>query len=211
MLPEHLRIAVDIVRRRRRWRSAGVIFIHVPKVAGVSVSHALYGRPLGHFRARDIRRVCPATFNDLVTFGMVRHPVQRLYSAYRFARAGGTAEMGIKHPALYRAAEFSTFDRFVGQWLVRQQQAALDGVFLPQHQYLCDGDEIIVKHVIRLEQLALGMQALSARLGRDIVLGHHNKSSEPSPVIHSAETLAIIQELYHKDFEIFGYSIETTA
>lgn len=211
LLPDGLRIPADILRRCPRWREAGVIFVHVPKAAGVSVSRALYGRPLGHFQARDIRRICPETFASLITFGVVRHPVDRLYSAYRFARTGGTKEMGMTHPEIYRTEVFSTFDRFVGEWLVKQDLASIDGVFRPQHLYLCDGAEIIVDQVIPLEQIGEGMHTLSARLGKKIVLGHHNKSTERSLVIESAETLAIIHKLYRKDFEFFNYSVETKS
>lgn len=54
-LPDSVRVPLDILRRCPRWKATGVIFVHVPKAAGVSVSRALYGRPLGHFRALDIR------------------------------------------------------------------------------------------------------------------------------------------------------------
>jgi hypothetical protein len=211
LLPDRLRVPLDILRRCPRWREAGVIFVHVPKAAGVSFSRALYGRPLGHFQARDIRRVCPETFTSLVTFGVVRHPVDRLYSAYRFVRTGGTTEMGMKNPGIYLTEVFSSFDRFVGEWLVKQDLANIDGVFRPQHLYLCDGEEIIVDQVIPLEQISVGMNTLSARLGREIVLGHHNKSVERPLVIESAGTLSIIRELYQKDFEIFSYPPEMSA
>lgn len=208
LLPDSFRVPFDIQRRCPHWQKAGVIFVHVPKAAGVSVSRALYGRPLGHFQATDIRRVCPDIFAKLHTFGVVRHPTQRLYSAYRFARTGGTTEMSIKHPAIYRTEVFSSFDRFVGEWLVKQDVTALDGVFRPQHHYLYDENQVIVDQVIPLEHIGNGMRILSARLGREIVLGHHNKSVEQPLDTLSPETLAIIFELYKKDFEIFNYDPE---
>ena len=102
ILPDSARISHDFLRRwprGRRW--GGGIYLHVPKTAGVSVSRALYGRPLRHFRAMDIRRICPGRFNGLLTFGVVRHPIDRLHSAYRFAKAGGTSEMVIMSPRMY--------------------------------------------------------------------------------------------------------------
>lgn len=199
---------LDILRRCLRWKAAGVIFIHVPKAAGVSVSRALYGRPLGHFRAMDIRRICPGTFDGLLTFGVVRHPVDRLYSAYRFAKAGGTSEMGMKNPRMYQSEYFSSFDKFVCEWLPEQDINKIDGVFKPQHLYLCDGGEVMVDKVIKLEQIEQGMRELSALLGKEIVLGHHNKSQASPFVVESADTLSIIERIYQKDFEIFSYSSE---
>ena len=204
-LPDSVRIPLDIIRRCPRWKKEGVLFIHVPKAAGVSVNRAIYGRPLGHFQATDIRRVCPSTFHDLLTFGVVRHPVDRLYSAYRFARTGGTNEMGMKNPNAYQSDLFATFDTFVCEWLPKQNINEIDGVFRPQHLYLCEGDEVIVDKIIKLEEIEQGMQEISALLGKKVLLGHHNKSQSSPFIVESAETLSIIDTIYRKDFEIFSY------
>jgi hypothetical protein len=208
LLPERLRVPLDILRRRPHWQGAGAIFIHVPKAAGVSVSRVLYGRPLGHFRAVDIRRVCPETFAGLPTFGVVRHPVDRLLSAYRFARSGGTGVMGMRQPRFYQAECFRSFDTFVRDWLVAQDPDRLDGVFLPQHHYLCEGDRVIVDQVIKLERIEQGMRELSAMLGRELKIGHHNRSRAAAPAVVHPETLDMIVALYRQDFEIFDYPTE---
>lgn len=205
ILPFNVRNPLDILRRCPRWNAAGVLFIHVPKAAGVSVNRTLYGRPLGHFKATEIRRICPVTFKKLLTFGVVRHPVNRLYSAYHFARLGGTSEMGIKNKEIYRSNSFNSFDKFVCEWLSKQDINAIDGVFRPQYLYLCDGDEIIVDKVVKLEDIDQGMREISGMLGRSIVLGHHNKSQSSQFVIESAETISIIEHIYQKDFSIFSY------
>lgn len=207
-IPDSVRIPLDILRRCPRWKASGVIFIHVPKAAGVSVNRTLYGRPFGHFYATDIRRVCPNVWGLLFTFGVVRHPVDRLYSAYRFARTGGTTEMGMNNPKTYQTAAFATFDKFVCEWLPEQDISQLDGVFKPQHLYLCDGDKVIVDKVVKLEEIEHGMREISTLLGRAIVLGHHNKSQELPFVVKSAETLTVIERIYRKDFEIFSYAVE---
>lgn len=204
-VPDGLRVPVDILRRRRYWKNAGAIFIHVPKTAGVSLSRALYGRTLGHFYATDVRRICPNSFRKLLTFGAVRHPVTRLYSAYEFARKGGTSEMGMRRAHLYRSSSFNTFDRFVCEWLAKQEMQEIDGVFKPQHWYLCDGDEVVVDLVVKLEQIDVGIRELARLLGREIAMGHFNQTQSSELLIQSPETLTVIQQLYQKDFEIFSY------
>jgi hypothetical protein len=102
----------------------------------------------------------------------VRHPVDRLHSAYRFARTGGTSKMGIKNPQLYQSKSFSSFNRFVCEWLQFQN-----------------------------------MHEISQLLGRNLVLGHYNKSQDLSFLVESTETLPIIEKIYKKDFEIFCYSV----
>tara|TARA_B100000212_G_scaffold315324_1_gene269437 strand:- start:227 stop:580 length:354 start_codon:yes stop_codon:yes gene_type:complete len=91
LLPYNISYKLDIIRRLPIWKKHNVIFIHVPKAAGVSVNNAIYGRPLGHFYAIDVQSMYPKIFKDLFTFSVVRHPVDRLYSAYFFhARVGLT-------------------------------------------------------------------------------------------------------------------------
>lgn len=206
--PDRVRTPVDIMRRCARWKAAGVIFVHVPKAAGVSVSRAIYGRPLGHFFAKDIRRVCPETYASLPVFGVVRHPIDRLYSAYRFSISGGTRDMRVENPEVYQSDSFTSFEKFVCEWLPKQNFNEVDVVFKPQHFYLCDGDKIIVNKVIKLEHLIEGMRELSTLIGQEIVLGHHNKSPELPIEIASAETLSVIKQIYKQDFDLFSYSLE---
>lgn len=207
-LPNAIVLHVDILRRFYIWKKNKVIFIHVPKAAGYSVNVALYGRALGHFYAKDIRKLCPKSFESMFTFGVVRHPVDRLYSAYRFAKSGGTAVMGMKTPELYKIDAFSSFERFVHEWLVEQDLAEIDGVFRPQHLYLCDGDEVLVDDVFKLEKINLLEKKLSVVLDRNIILEHHNRSKMGATEFISDASLKIIEGLYKKDFEIFDYKLE---
>lgn len=209
-LPYVLQAWLDIVRRCPRWKKAGVLFIHVPKAAGYSVSVAIYGRALGHFYAKDVRKLCPNIFASTFTFGVVRHPADRLYSAYRFAKSGGTTVMGMENPKQYKIDAFSSFDRFVREWLVDQDLTQIDGVFRPQYLYLCDKDgKVVVDEVFKLEQVDLAIKKVSQILGRDLILGHDNRSVEEVKQDVSKETLEIIENLYQKDFEIFDYAFKS--
>ena len=60
--PYKYRKNIDILRRKYIWKKNNTIFIHIPKAAGVSVNRAIYGKPLGHFYAKDIQKMCPKTF-----------------------------------------------------------------------------------------------------------------------------------------------------
>ena len=180
-------------------------FFHVPKTAGVSISKALYGRPLGHFYAVNVRMVLPKTFASTFTFGISRHPVDRLYSAYRFARAGSTDEMAIRNPRQYQIKEFNTFDNFVCEWLVNQNLKRIDGVFRPQHFYLCRGKNVIVDRVFRYEEINELENVLSSVLDKDIDIGHSNVSPIYDSKVIDKKTIQVIQEVYHLDYVIFGY------
>ena len=207
--PVHIRSYIDIIRRCNIWKSQGVIFIHVPKAAGVSVSIALYGRPLGHFYAKDIQSLCPKTFNNLFTFSVVRHPVDRLYSAFRFARTGGTTVMGMQNPSYYvNHPDFVSFERFVTNWLAKQDLSKIDGVFRPQFLYLFDdNNKLLVDSFYKLEKIELSYEDISKNIGNPFSLGHHNQS-EKGELDITDDLKSIIYKLYQKDFELLGYSLQ---
>lgn len=71
-------------------RRAGVLFIHIPKCGGTSVSCLLYGKNLPHYTAAFWHEVYGEAVADLPRFALVREPLDRLISAYRMAVAGGT-------------------------------------------------------------------------------------------------------------------------
>ena len=209
--PSTIRLPMNIFRRAGCWRSKGIIFIHVPKAAGVSVSKALYGRPLGHFYASAIQRLLPRLFDECFTFAVVRHPVDRLYSAYRFSTSGGTAEMGMAKSDIYRQVEFASFETFVENWLVHQDLRKVDGVFRPQYMYLCEDKKIIVDRWYKLENMQEMVDDLSARMGSAIQIGHHNQTDTKSHLDMSEKTLNIIHTLYKEDFELFGYDLKANV
>lgn len=208
-IPFVVRNMLDIIRRCPEWKKHNAIFIHIPKAAGVSVNRAIYGRPLGHFYAIDIKNLCPHTFDELFTFTVVRHPIDRLYSAYRFSRKGGTNVMGMQNPDYYiNHPDFESFERFVMNWLIRQDLKKVDGVFRPQYLYFFDDKEkLLVDVFYKLEIIEGFYDEISIKLGKPFSLGHHNQSEKEELNI-SKDLKKVIFQLYKKDFELLGYSLD---
>mgnify|MGYP001307073017 CR=1 FL=1 len=205
--PYSFRKKIDILRRKSIWKKNNVIFVHVPKAAGVSVNNAIYGRPLGHFYAKDIKEICPYLFEDLFTFSVVRHPIERLYSAYNFSRKGGTKIMKMhRHDYYSNHSDFKTFEKFVHNWLSKRELAKLDGVFRPQFLYLFnDKEKLLVDKFYKLENIEQYYEEISKNIGKPFSLGHEN-SSENKVLDISNDLKQSIYELYRKDFELLGYS-----
>src|SRR5271165_2862234 len=80
-------IGLNITRAINR---AGILFVHIPKTGGTSISKVLYHRNLPHYTARSWVRAFGGTVAGLPTFAVIRHPVERFVSAYKMAVAGGT-------------------------------------------------------------------------------------------------------------------------
>lgn len=203
-----VRKKVNLYRRYYNWRKAGCIFIHVPKAAGTSINHALYGRTLGHYTISEIEAQFPRLVEQCFVFSVVRNPYDRLISAYHFAKKGRTVDMGMSNPDQYQIPEFGTFESFVNQWLVKQDLYSVDNVFRPQHLYVCRRENVVVDYLARIESMDDDIHNISKLLGKPLHIGKKNvnKGSESYRDYYSNELSETVYQLYRKDFEIFSYN-----
>ena len=206
---EEIKRKINIYRRYKYWADAKCIFIHVPKSAGTSVSKAIYGRTLGHYSAAEISNAFPDLYKNSFTFGFVRNPWDRVLSAYSFAKLGRTSVMGVRNPEQYKIEEFSTFERFVCEWLPNQNLEKVDFIFRQQSDYLCDREgEIAVDKVGFVETLDLDLGEIARRLNKKIDVVRENSTrgaDDKYRDYYSIEMRDIVACLYSKDIENFGY------
>ena len=201
-LPMETRHALMCRRRRVPWQRSGVIFVHVPKAAGSSVSHALYGRSLGHIPARAIRRHCPDLWRDLPRFAILRDPAERAFSAWRFARSGGSDLAGVSTGARRAVAGFAGFAEFVEGYLARADLARADPIFRPQVSFVCDG-EAVLPRLFPLDRLDRAAEWVAERLGRRVAFAALNRSGAPETPLPAALS-ARIAAIYAADQRLFS-------
>lgn len=201
-----------------------IYFAHVPKCAGTAIMHYLNtefgplafqdsryhqikGKPWTitspqHVTAESLARLFPEGFFDEI-FSIVRHPVARMISVYRFQR---DVEKHI--PA----------DTSFSDWLskLKPLRPAYDNHTLPMDAIVPRGARIyrledgLAPLVHWLQQLAgprvtlpetiLPRNALSARLA--------HQGQADNPVDTTAEDRQRIAKLYEVDFTRFGYTFE---
>ena len=184
------------------------IFIHVPKAAGTSISHAIYGKNMGHYSALFYRDISKRQFEKYFSFAVVRNPWERVVSAYEFVRQNGTDLVRPNHDDDFSNDEFASFETFVTQWLCRVKLSEKDTVFQPQYEFICDtAGEVIVDYVGKIEQLDVTLEYVSAQLGRVISVDWLNKSSRKGLYrdYYSDETREIVRDVYSRDITMFGY------
>ncbi len=101
-------------RRVPEWtRKHRVIFIHVPKAAGMAVRQALgIGGDLRHFPVWYYERVLGGLQGRYLVFATVREPVSRFLSAFYFAWGGG-------YPGRYP-------DQVFAQWMRKKFRSIVD-------------------------------------------------------------------------------------
>jgi hypothetical protein len=206
-----LRSLINIYRRYRYWKKAGCIFIHVPKVAGTSISNALYGRTLGHYSISEVMSRFPRLAECGVTFSVVRNPYDRLVSAYTFAKLGKTSDMGVYLPEQYNVPEFSSFERFVLEWISVRDLSELDHIFRLQKNYLYVGDFLAVDHVFKLETLDEDLPRLYEIIGHEIAVKNMNSSGvrKSYKEYYSLRVSEVVFQKYRADFDAFGYEKES--
>jgi len=212
-LPQPLQRAVLVRRRGPIWLRAGIVFVHIPKAAGTSISEALYGRFVGHVRAADVVQWGPSRLKALPRFAITRNPWDRLVSAYRFVTRGGGvggAHAGrVWRAEQYRISEFQSFDRFVTEWLAPRDLRTLDVAFQPQSLFVCDKrGAIIVDRIGRYENLAASLASLR-ELGPQVPgLSDSNRSGARTDyrTFYTPELVKLVGTIYASDVERFGYS-----
>lgn len=191
-----------------------LIFIHVPKAAGSSVSSALFGgntghKPISRFYAHD-----PIKTRNYFSFTFVRNPWDRLWSAYRYFNAvvGQTAHRDHRW-ATKMLSDNSDFESFVlglNQKNYRSHIKKYDH-FRDQADWVCVDGRLMVDFVGRFETLSSDFSYICQNAGIDVPeLKKIRASSNDVNYKHqySPRLAAIVEDVYRKDIELFGYSFD---
>jgi len=184
-----------------------LIFVHIPKTAGLSLALTLFGEEVGHFPVWVYRAILGDEYNDYFSFSFVRHPVDRLISAYYFLKQGGMKEHKTDRMFKEKVVDkYSTFESFVLEYLNEKTIYSYIHLF-PQSYFLTYKGEIIVSFLGRVENMKESIKALEERLNRKIDLPVLNKSNRPRGSLSIGEDVfQKIRHLYKKDFTLLGYT-----
>lgn len=186
------------------------IYVHIPKTAGVAINKALYGNLGGsHLTVKLYKRIFgPLTFKKYYSFTFVRNPYSRVYSAYTFLKNGGFCERDRKW-AEENIAHYTSINDFIENWLNEQTIWDYDH-FKPQYSFVCDiSDKPEVDFIGALETIDNDFEHICQTLGiqnRLSVRNRGNKDHSEWEKILTPSSKQKINELYRKDFEIFGYT-----
>lgn len=192
----------------RRLLKAGVIFIHIPRAAGTSIANEVIGRRAGHLTATEIKRqMGEDLYNTMFSFSVVRNPYDRLVSAYYYAKNRGGEHGGITPNRDYKRPSFSTFERFILEWLPGRNIHALDYVFQPQYQFVFERDVLQVDYLGKLENLDEVEKVVGENLKRTIRFNRYNQSKRGKDFAkyYNEPMRQVVQDIYMQDFKKLGY------
>ena len=187
----------------------GVLFIHIPKAAGMSICKSLYKGEIGHKRAIDFYRADRSTFGRLNKFTIVRDPYTRLCSAYNFLLHGGMEGYYYDKEFSKFLNQFESFESFVFDWL------AIDGNkyrymhFIPQTEFLLINDSLAVDKIGKVEELPSFIHEINKLWGLDLEVKKENKSKvnliSKDYINKNIKLKEVIYEIYKSDFEYLNY------
>jgi hypothetical protein len=193
----------------RNYSKSGIVFIHIPKAGGTSVSNLLYGKRAGHFTACEIKDCLGEdSFRSMKSFAVVRNPVDRLISAYKFILNSGGSHGSYRRNSDLLLPDFVNFDTFVKDWLVKQDPGKVELLFRPQYLFIYnDKGECLVDWFCKIENAEELESRLFNLTGNKMVLPKLNTSfGKKLRIQYSDETRSLIMDYYQKDFEYFDYN-----
>jgi len=196
------RLPIDRKRRQRLAlvRRARTLFIHIPKNAGTSVSHALYGEQIKHATIRYYGKVARRMLWNTTSFAILRDPVARFLSAFNYARNGGSADVGIAAPFRDRYMAFQSVDDALDHLEGAADIYQIDHIFRPQSWYITDrAGKVMVDRLFMVEEFDRVRRFLALRQVPEVP--HLNHIEEP-PAELSETQIARIRRFYARDFEL---------
>lgn len=191
------------------YKNSDIIFIHIPKSAGTSITNELYGKRNGHLTAIQIKNsLGNRKYDEKFSFTVTRNPYDRLVSSYFYAIQGGSKDGGISNPDKYKSYEFRDFKTFVKKWLVNQNLDTIDVIFRPQYKFIFEGEKCLVNYFGKLDELDEVNKKIISVTGQSFDFKHKNKSNRLNDFMtyYDEETKAIIKKLYFLDFKLLGYN-----
>ena len=185
------------------------IFVHIPKCAGISISHSLFGFNAGtHKTIKEYQIAFNAKeFNAFYKFTIVRNPWDRLLSAYRFLMLGGRNGFD-KRWSETHLAKYPDFRAFVLNGLSEDEVLRWQH-FRPQSDFLVDGaGNMPMDFIGRFETLDEDFQTIAKKLGKSVSLQVANKTAGEKVRYKDAyddEMMKRVAEVYQDDIRLLNY------
>jgi len=185
------------------------IFVHIPKCAGISVCHSLFGCNAGsHKTIKEYSVAFSAEeFNEFFKFTIVRNPWDRLLSAYRFLKQGGRNGFD-KQWSEAHLAQYEDFRTFVMEGLDKSEILAWQH-FRPQADFITDGSgRIPLDFIGRFESINEDFLTITSNLNKEVSLQVINKTRGEKIAYHKAYDKEMIEKvslIYQKDIALLKY------
>jgi len=185
-----------------------VVYIHIPKTAGISVSKSLFNiDSVGHYKYVDYLKYMDKEFlQSAYKFTFVRNPYDRALSAYNYLINGGR---GHKLDLLYQSKliKYRSFSDFVLRCFTNKKY--LDYLhFEPQIDFLLASGKIDFDYIGKIENFNFDFDCIKRKLNRQDAIAlktNYSRKEAYDNELISDEVKQIIYKAYISDFTTLGY------
>lgn len=195
-----------------------VIFIHIPKTAGKSFYYSLFGEDMvPHQSLENYYKYDPVKFDKYLKVCVVRNPWDRFVSAFSYLNAIDDNLMHSDRDIKFANENLRRFDNvndFLNEINLNKKlrKKILNWThFKPQYKYIFVNDKNKVDYMCKFENLPSSYENIKNALNLDSgsVLLERNVNKERKKSYwdyFTYDSAKIIEEIYAKDIEEFGYS-----
>ena len=199
-------LSVEGLPIHQAYKDLGCIFVHIPKTAGLSISHALFSSASQHRTLYQYRLIFGNTFvENSFCFSFCRDPLSRFISASKFLLRGGISASDHQFYCAYLKHAHSVAD--VVQVLRSNPQARNYYHFIPQTEFI--SDPICGTHVDfigRYESIESDFQKICQHLGINRTLPRLNATNMIDQCSDLGNhDLLWLKSFYRKDYLSLGY------
>jgi hypothetical protein len=182
------------------FRKRGLLFIHVPRAAGMSIARALGAAGTRHYSARYFATIDPAWFAATPSFAVIRDPVDRFISGYSYMRGQGAD--GVRMAAVFadQTRHIDSVDAYL-DYLEGKDIFDLDFVMRPQSWFVTDADgRVLVKNLFILGADDAALAAYLKPFGVGPI-PHVNRSKRQSLELTDTQRRRV-EKIYAGDFAL---------
>jgi len=178
------------------------LFIHIPKTGGTSICKVLYSKNLPHYTARFWSEVYGKAIDGIPSFSVLRHPAERLVSAYKMIRAGGTDMMAYSYYWRRRMSRVESFEGLLDHISEHMSRpGGLSADLAPQSDFILDRNgRVTVDRLFCFDRRGLP-DTLTRWLGVPAL--PHINATPPAKLSIDDLLMKRIRRLYEQDFEIY--------
>jgi len=179
-----------------------LLFIHVPRNAGVSIRAAMGTGHRAHRTLTYYRAVYPGEVSSKTTFAVIRDPISRFRSAYQFVVGRGAENAGLNGLSRLMTAGVKSIDDYISFLEDRRHHLdRLDSVMRTQSHYAVDeATGSTVDELFALEHCSSALSDFLIDHGFNAV-GRLNRSAAAVDALTKKQTQRV-EQLYAQDMEL---------
>lgn len=187
-------------------KETGLLFIHIPKSAGSSISLSLYGRSLGHKKLSEWLYEYPKSVQKLKIFSVIRHPIERFISAFWFLKSGGMNEMDFQFAEKYLSKMQTPDD--LAKYLMNpgvSSEILSYWHFIPQIDFISETNvDKLSCRLFLFEEIAGLQNWLASECPKPIRISKINESKNKIKEYSlQPDSQTIVEAIYQKDMNLY--------